>query len=87
MTSVKDKRVSVRRTICEVHRDLYRKLHKNVKDPAIKKEMIDILEEAYLMGKRMNTKLHQYKHDFDDEWYEKNRDYETLKNDIGKKRK
>jgi len=79
MTSVKDKRVSPFRNICEVHRDLYRKITKNIKDPKTKKEMIDVLEEAYFMGKRMNTKLHQYKHGYNEGWYEANKDYETLK--------
>jgi len=84
VSSVKDKRVSPLRNICEVHRDLYRRIIKNIKDPKVKKEMIDVLEEAYLMGKKMNTKLHQYKHGYNKDWYEKNIDYEKLRKEANK---
>jgi predicted patatin/cPLA2 family phospholipase len=85
MTSVKDKRVSPYRNICEVHRELYRQILKNIKSKQQREEMIETLEEAYFMGKRMNTKLHQYKKGYNKDWYEKNKNYETLKKEMGKK--
>ena len=36
--------------------------------------MISLLEEAYIMAKKMNFKLRQYKENYDDDWWEKTRD-------------
>lgn len=62
--------VSDKRTICEVHRELYdiavEHLRGSPQFPAITQK----LEEAYLMGKKMNAKLRQYKHNYDDGWWE-----------------
>ena len=56
-----------RRTICEVHREMYDRLEDlgiDMKDP-----VIGMLEEAYASGKKMMAKLQQIgeKHNLD--WY------------------
>ena len=59
------------RTLCEVNREIYRELKKRgFKDghPVIIK-----LFEAYDMAKKLNNKLRQYKHDYDNGWWEKNK--------------
>jgi hypothetical protein len=72
--SVKDKRVSSFRTICEVHREIYDLVSKKgLLDVKISEQIIDLLEEAYAMAKKMNSKLSQYKHGYDDGWWEKER--------------
>lgn len=44
-----------RRTICEVHRQLYRSLMKGgVKDNS---KIVSLLQEAFVLGKKMNVKL------------------------------
>lgn len=75
MVSIKDKRVSSIRTICEVHREIYDIImdDKNI-DSKLANELIELLEEAYQMAKKMNHKLRQYKYNYDDEWWEKTRD-------------
>ena len=57
------------RTICEVHREIYRELRKrNNNDPLLQK-----LEEAFDMAKKMNNKLRQYKFNYDDGWWEEHK--------------
>ena len=56
------------RTICEVHRILYKILEEKKE-----KELLVLVEEAFNMAKKMNNKLRQYKHNYDDGWWEKNR--------------
>lgn len=57
------------RTICEVHREIYRELTKrDANDFLLKK-----IEEAFNMAKKMNNKLRQYKYNYDDGWWEKNK--------------
>jgi hypothetical protein len=38
---------------------------------AVKKEIIEKLEEAFILGKKMDAKLRQYKNNYDDTWYKK----------------
>lgn len=52
-----------KRTYCQVLRDIYNKVEGNT-------EITALLEEAYNMGKRMDTKLRQYKGGYDNDWYE-----------------
>ena len=74
-SSIKDKRVSFERTICEVHREIHDVLMEDQNiNPKVADELIELLEEAYKMAKKMNNKLRQYKHNYDDEWWEKSRD-------------
>ena len=68
----KNKRVANFRTICEVHREIYDILDNDEDlEYEVKDEIIELLEEAYLMAKKMNQKLQQYKHNYDDGWWEK----------------
>ena len=64
-------RIPQRRTICEVHREMYDHLEASGADEKI----IGLLEEAYAMAKRMHLKLVQYKEGYDRDWY----DWETQK--------
>ncbi len=61
------------RTICELHRELYDlcvlRLYK--KDPELMMEMIRILEDAFIMGVKMNKKLCEYKLGSSSKWDKK----------------
>lgn len=65
------------RTICEVHRELYRKSFDLFHLNKLTKEEFDFfsshLEEAFEYAKKMNNKLRQYKHNYDDGWWKKHR--------------
>ena len=69
-----------KRTICEVHRELYDQiilgLH-NTNIPLIKK-LVPLLEEALIMGIKMNNKLIEHKCG-NDEWSEENLNKEAIK--------
>jgi hypothetical protein len=56
------------RTICQVHRELYRMLCRG--GLKVDAPEIALLRECYAMGKRMGTRLRQLKNDYDDGWYE-----------------
>jgi hypothetical protein len=73
--SVKDPRVSINRTICEVHREMY-EIFLNDKriDDNFSDKMITLIEEAYIMAKKMNAKLSQYKNNWDETFWEKERE-------------
>lgn len=61
-----------KRTICEVHRELYDRLDElgiPDDDPAIR-----YLEDAYQLGKKMDAKLRQYNLRKGDDWYAAERD-------------
>ena len=75
MPSVKAKVVNHRRTICEVHREIYDILEVIDINSKTKEKMVDLLEEVFIMGKKMSSKLHQYKFKYDDTWWEKNIKY------------
>jgi len=61
------------RTICEVHRELYDilydELHTDSRD-----QVLNALNEAYGYAKKMDAKLRQYKNNYSDGWWEKERD-------------
>ena len=61
------------RTICEVHRELYDILFVEMKENGRYDDVLGMLEEAYGMAKKMDAKLRQYKHNYDDNWWEKER--------------
>ena len=84
MDSVKDIKVSPERTICEVHREIYDLLLDGSINQTLANELIDLLETAYRMGKKMDGKLRQYKHDYDDNWWKKTRD-EILVEKLGRR--
>lgn len=58
------------RTICEVHREIYDLVY-DLPDNKTKIAINEKLEEAFLMAKKMNAKLRQYKHNYDDDWWER----------------
>ena len=55
------------RTICEVHRDIYRSLTARGAHAAD----IALVEEAYDLGKRMDAKLREYKDNYQQDVFEK----------------
>jgi hypothetical protein len=65
------------RTICEVHREMYRKIHHLYHTGVIDEEtwhyLITRTEEGFNLGKKMNNKLAQYKNNYADDWYEEHR--------------
>lgn len=65
--------VNEKLTICEVHRQIYRKVIDSELSPDLANEIISLLEKAYGMGKKMDMKLRQYKNNYDEDWWEKNR--------------
>jgi hypothetical protein len=62
------------RTICEVHREMYdiviEKGYKGNLMPSDEK-LIQLLKESFVMAKKMNNKLRQYKFNYDDGWWER----------------
>jgi len=64
------KYVSNKRTICEVHREIYDILL-DLPDGEKKEQAIDLIEEAFKMAKSMNRKLFEYKSDWDKGVYKK----------------
>lgn len=59
-----------RRTICEVHREIYDILDTHLRDSEHFPVLVEKLEEVYRMGKKMSAKLRQYKFNYDDDWWE-----------------
>lgn len=66
----KTKKIQKFRTICEVHREIYDLVFDNMPDGLAKQDIENKLEEAFLMAKKMNDKLRQYKYNYDDDWWE-----------------
>ncbi len=64
--------VNDKRTYCEVLRDI----HDIVATRGNMPEVVDLLEEAYGMGKKMDAKLRQYKNGYDNDWYEETKNKE-----------
>ncbi|HEY3496500.1 MAG TPA: hypothetical protein VGK73_17495 [Polyangiaceae bacterium] len=61
-----------KRTICEVHRELYDRLDElGIADDDV---AIKYLEDAYQLGKKMDAKLRQYNLRKGDDWYAAERD-------------
>ncbi len=55
------------RTICEVQRELYR----GIREGKPKEELLELVEEAYDLGKRMHFKLVAYKDNYHQDIYER----------------
>lgn len=88
--SQKGTTIHTNRTICEIHRDLYGLcvvgLHK--KDPKLMKQMIKVLEDAFIMGIKMNKKLCKYKLGSSSKWDKKEyRNDEVNRKEVEKRRK
>lgn len=71
---------SLGRTICEIHREMYDILYDTLEGDE-RKQVLGLLDEAYGMAKKMDAKLRQYKNNWDDDWYEKERE-EVIKDKL-----
>ena len=72
----KDYQVTNRiRTVCEVIREINDVLQ-TLPESGQKKELKEKLDEAYGMVKRMDRKLHEYKHGYNKDWYPGNHNLE-----------
>lgn len=71
MAGFKSDKTQKFRTICEVHREIYDLIYLHMPQGTARQEVENKLEEAFLMAKKMNAKLRQYKHNYDDGWWEK----------------
>jgi len=71
MARFKTDKIQKFRTICEVHREIYDLIYDNMPPGQTKEDIENKLEEAFLMAKKMNAKLRQYKNNYDDGWWEK----------------
>lgn len=62
------------RTICEVHREIYREIHTLFEKGDLQQENYDFitsrLEEAFNYAKKMNNKLKQNKYNYDEGWWQ-----------------
>lgn len=67
---VNSAQANIKRTICEVHREIYDILEDHFSDSEYFDGISEKLEEAYNMAKKMNAKLQQYKFKYDDTWWE-----------------
>ena len=60
-------------TICDVHRMIYRMLidePDKLSNADKQEELKYYLQRAYTIAKKTDAKLRQYKHNYDDKWYE-----------------
>lgn len=67
------RRSSSFRTICEVHREIFDSC--GVLPESIRDHLQDLVIEAFIMGKKMDAKLREYKADWDNGFYEPNVDH------------
>lgn len=74
------------RTICEVHRELYDVIYDHFYNHEQFTNFENLLQEAYDMAKSMDRKLRQYKNNYDDGWYEKEK-LEDVEAKISKRKK
>jgi hypothetical protein len=70
-----EKRAVPYRTICETIREIY-DIAGVVKEEDLREEIKARLYIIFDMAKRMNKKLREYKHNWDEGWWEANADYE-----------
>jgi hypothetical protein len=71
MAGFKSSKSQKKRTICEVHREIYDIVIETMPEGKSRLEVENKLEEAFEMAKKMNAKLRQYAYDYDDDWWEK----------------
>ena len=64
-------KVNSKRTICEVHREIYDIIADSLESGSLRENLENKVEEAFLMAKKMDGKLRQYKNNYDDGWWEK----------------
>jgi hypothetical protein len=63
-------KVDPRRTICEIHREIYDIVDEHLKDQPYFDSLVAKLEECYFIAKKMDAKLMQYKFNYNKDWYE-----------------
>lgn len=68
--------VNPERTICEVLREIW-DISEALREEDLRTEIQARIVRAYDMAKRMNAKLREYKHDWDQGFWERNADYES----------
>lgn len=72
-----------RETICDIHRDMWKLVKESRNLSEIEKQLLQgKLETAFKMGKSMDAKLRQYKGNYSDSWWSKEKrawDWEELK--------
>lgn len=60
-----------KRTICEVHRQMYDVIELNIGKGEIKDKLVRLLEEAFQLGVKMGDKLREH-HDEQEKWVDDN---------------
>ena len=77
-------------TICDVHRKIYRMLidePEKLSNADKQEELKYYLQRAYTIAKKTDAKLRQYKHNYDDKWYEHEKTkYEEWLNELETKK-
>lgn len=66
------RRASSFRTICEVHREIYDAA--DALPEPLKAKVQDLVIEAFVMGKKIDARLREYKADWDTGFYQLNTD-------------
>jgi GH35 family endo-1,4-beta-xylanase len=71
-------------TICDIHRLIYHKIlskPETLVEKDVQAEVIQLLEQAFVIAKKTDARLRMYKHDFDEGWWEeeKNKHEEWMK--------
>ena len=69
-------RVSHKRTICEVWREIW-DIVDLIEHPVMKAELKSKIIDGFIMGKKMNAKLVEYKKDWDKGVFEPNPDFKA----------
>lgn len=64
------RRASSWRTICEVHREIYDACEEAPE--ALREKLRELVIEAFIMGKKIDARLREYKADWDAGFYAKN---------------
>jgi len=64
-----------KKTICEVHKEMYY-IISTFPNNSNKVILMEKLQEAFLMAKKMTIRLHKHKFNHSDDWYEKQ--YEAI---------
>lgn len=72
------------RTICEVHREIYDMLYEERLKLTAYDDIVDKLQESFTYAKKMDAKLRQYKNNYDEDWWEKERQ-EVVKKKLHKR--
>lgn len=68
-------------TVCDMQRKIWQITHDDKMTNMTEEGKVELehyLERAFLMAKKMNAKLRQYKYNYDDGWYAEERKKEKL---------